>query len=324
MELWLFLALLGAFLASMSGFFDNYITDHFYRGRTPQAQKVLVGPFYLLLVGAGAILGCWLAPMTKVSWPTIGLIVLSGILSSLASIPYFLALSAEEATSAMLFMQLSPIFYLVLGALFLGEQISGTHLVAFLFLLMVPVVIILMTKKRSQKTTMRAAVGFLGFIAIYSVSHLLFVVAKRAGGEELSILWAMIFYFLGKGLADTTLSLTIKKWRVRTKNVLRASKNRVLIPLLLGNSIWVGADYCVRSALVMGQMGLVAAVYDTSALIMTFILGVILTLIWPKFGRENLSWRKIVAHLVATVLAIIGILLIEQPELLIGQLGALW
>jgi hypothetical protein len=40
-------------------------------------------------------------------------------------------------------------------------------------------------------------------------------------------------------------------------------------------------------------------------------MGLLLTLIWPKFGREKLQKKVILVHFIATILVVIGIVLMQ-------------
>ena len=64
-------------------------------------------------------------------------------------------------------------------------------------------------------------------------------------------------------------------------------------------------------ALTLGPVAIVSVVANASMMILTFVLGIILTIIWPNFGREKLKKRRVLAHLVATVLAVIGIIMLQ-------------
>ena len=76
-------------------------------------------------------------------------------------------------------------------------------------------------------------------------------------------------------------------------------------------AICIIGEFLCRYALIIGTASLVAATYNVLELIFTFALGIILSIIWPKFGREKMERHVIVAHLIATILAAIGIILVQ-------------
>ncbi len=321
MELWLLLTIIASIGATFSAFIDNYLTDVYFKGRIPQAQKCFYGPIYCSIAIVVFIIYFLSTPFNHVPFFNLFLFFLSGVISSIASIAYYSALKNEDTTGVAIFLQLSPIFYLLLGSVFLGEQIHGIQLLAFLIILAAPLTVILSARKRGKKLEYRAVLLILIYIVIYSFSHILFVSAERGmtdQGYDLPIIVAVATLLFGKGLVDIFLSIFIKKWRLRAKHVMKQSKKKVLVPVILNACIWVVIDYFTRSALVLGQVAVVSAVYNTAELLETFVFGLVLTLIWPKFGREKLNKRTIIAHLAAMILAMGGVFIVDHPELFGG------
>lgn len=321
MDLWLILTLIASVGATFSAFIDNFLTDVYFKGRTPQAQKCFYGPIYCVIAIVVFVIYLFSTPFEYIPFSNLLLLFLSGVISSIASIAYYLALKDEDTTGVAIFLQLSPIFYLLLGTVFLGERIHGIQLLAFLIILAAPLTIILSARKRGKKLEYRAVFFILIYIIVYSFSHILFVFAERGLNEQgfnLPIIVAVATLLFGKGLLDIILSLSIKKWRLRAKHIYKSSKKKVLVPVIANAGIWAVVDYFNRAALVLGQVAVVSAVYNTAELLETFVFGLILTLIWPKFGREKLNRRTIVAHLAAMILAMIGVFIVDHPELFGG------
>ena len=321
METWLALVLASSVFAAISAYFDNYLTDNYFKERTPHAQKCFYGPAYAVIAILILVFYPYFFHVDPFAISTALLLFLAGVISSIASIPYYSALESENTTGAAIFFQLSPIFYLTLGALLLSERITGTHLIAFLILLAAPMIIILSTRKRGKKLEYRAAFFLLLYIIIYSFSQIVFVIAERdsgASGSSVPIAMAIAFMFAGKGCCDIILSIFIKKWRMRYRHILKKSKWKVLAPLLANTTIWIFVEFFYRGAMVSGQVAIVSAVGTATQLIATFLLGLLFTIIWPSFGREKLDKRSVVVHLIATVVAVAGIVLIESPGLFGG------
>ena len=100
-------------------------------------------------------------------------------------------------------------------------------------------------------------------------------------------------------------------WQNRMKYIWRHKKWQFLASEGINQIICIIAEFLSRYALIIGIASLVSVTYNVLELIFTFILGIILSIIWPKFGREKLNRHIILAHLVATILATIGIILIR-------------
>lgn len=322
MEFWLILTIVAAVAGSISAFFDNYIIDVYFKGRNPAAQKVYGGPSNLIV---GIILLAIYGIISPAGFPpafNVFLFIISGMISSLATMFYYMALKSEDTTGAIIFCQLYPIFYLIMGFLFLKEKIVGMQLVAFLFLMAAPLLILLFTGKRRKKMEYRAAFWLLLNVILSPLAAIIFVFAERNIGSVVendhSIMLAMGLLFIGKGIFDSIVTILNKKWRKRAKRVLLESKMKVLIPYLVNLVIWLLSDYAVRKAMLSEQVAIVSAIHLAVELLATFVLGLVFTIIWPRFGREKLDKRTVMAHLIATALAIIGIILVENPDIFAG------
>lgn len=301
--LWLILAILVALAWSLGAFIDNYNTDVNFRGRLPQAQKVFGAVAYALTAVAIAIF--W--PLVPMEIMTILLLVLSGALSAVASIPYYNALKSENATGATIFVQLAPVLYLVAGWLLLGQTIGIVEILAFVVVLAAPIVVIASTGKRQKRLEFWAA-GLLMLYLLFSVSSNL-VFLDVIGTQD--FVTAFFWFVVGKAAMDIALVLMFKKWRVRFFNVLKIRKAKLVVPLIVNQGIYTFAEVAYRIALMLGPVAIVSVVANASMMILTFVLGLILTLIWPSFGREKLKKKTVLAHLIATILAVIGIVMLQ-------------
>lgn len=304
--LWLVFAIIAALAAALYTFFDNYIVDVFFRGRTPQAQKVFFGPAYLIT----AVLIAIFANIQEMEvGNAIGLIV-SGALASLSYIPYYIALGKEEATSVTILEQLSPIFYLIFGWLILGESISGMQIAAFGIILLSPLIIVLGSRKNGKKSRFSSVLLMALKVVIVSLANVSIV--KFGNGTDM--LTSMFYIMLGKGLCDIVLSLVFKKWRIRFRDV--AKKHRKPLKFygifLIDHLLWLVSDFTYYAALTLAPVvAMVSAVSKSAQPILVFVLGIILTIIWPKFGREKNNRRTIICHFAATVLAVVGVILMQ-------------
>ena len=321
MDAWLILTLLCAVFAALASFFDNSIVDNHFNNSRPQAQKCFFGPFYAVVAILIFVFYSIFYGFSSFSLSSALLIILSGAILSLSSIPYYFALKSENTTGAAIFFQLTPIFYLVFGAVFLGEKISPLQLLAFFILLFAPLLIIFSTRRRGKKLEYKAAAFILVHILILTFSYIFFLLAERnasATGGEIPMALAVAFMLSGRAIFDITLSLSSKKWRKDFSRVMKKSNRRVLFPLFSSGILWTANDVMLRIAMILGQVAVVSAVESVVRLFAIFLFGIVFTIVWPKFGREKLDKRTVLVHFIAIIIAIFGILLVENPELFGG------
>ena len=310
---WLVLVAAAVLFDTFRIFIDNYISDVYYKGREVAAQKMF-SAYAKTIIGA-IILGISIYNFGfgQLDLPTALLLILSGVLSSIAEIPYYVALGIENSTNLGIFIQLAPIFYLVLGWLLLGETFSPIQLIAIAVILIAPLLIVMTSRKRSRKVKLRAILFAFLYVIISVIGNLIFV-KVNAGELETSILIEEIaLVVLGVGLTDMVTMLVLPKWRKRYYHVKKASKNKVLVPLGASLTVGVLKTFAGRMAFIAAPaIALASAASDSIEPIVIFFMGLVLTLIWPKFGREKLDKKTVLVHLVATVIVVIGIVLIQM------------
>ena len=67
----------------------------------------------------------------------------------------------------------------------------------------------------------------------------------------------------------------------------------------------------MRYALLLAPLAIVQAIGSTTTLLV-FLLGIVLTLLFPAFGREDMSPRNPVQKGASAILIMIGVVLINQ------------
>lgn len=297
-----------AVVASAAGLFtDNYISDYYFRGSGAAAQKMfftfaqpVAGILFLVLFGVD---------FGAVRASEILLFLGSGLLSSLAGIFYYKALEADDSTNMGIFVQLTPVLYLLLGWAFLGETISLMQMAAFLIVGAAPLIVILTTRKRSRKVKFRAMCYAFLYVLIGVVGNLIFV---RGNASALEFGAEMGLMFIGKGLGNGVIMLMFPKWRRRFWRVMRESRRKVLRPLTASFLLGLLKEFSYRGALVLApSVALASVASDSAQPVVVFFMGLVLTIIWPKFGREKLRRKDVLVHLIATGLVVVGVVMMR-------------
>lgn len=304
---WLFCIVIAIFADAMRIYIDNYISDYYFKGKLAVAQKY----FYCF---AFIIIGVICACITGVDFSAVPfhvylLFILSGAFSVIAGIPYYRSLELSNSTDYGIFMQLSPIIYLILGWIFLGQSITIVQAIAFVIILSAPFLVIMTTRKRSRSIQLKAALYAFAGVLISAIGALIFV---QQNTVELNFVTEMAFVFIGKGLGNVVIMAFAPKWRKRYHYVAKTSHQKVLRPLTATFVACLLKDFATNMALILApSVALVSAISDSSKPIVIFFMGLLFTLICPKFGREKLNKRTIMVHLLATILVVVGICLIQ-------------
>ncbi len=304
---WLIYVAINIFSDSARIYTDNYISDVYFKGHGAIAQKCFFSFFYFV-VGL-IIAACFGLNFSAVSWIIVAGFFLSGVLNALAGIPYYKALEIEDSTNLGIFIQLSPVLYLILGCLFLGDTISPMQAISFIVILLAPLLIILASRKRSRHVKFRALFFAFLYVFIDVVGNLIFVSTNSA---ELNFFSEMAVVFFGIGFGNLLITLCRPKLRARFRRVLADGRNKALRPLLFSGFFSVLKTLSYRLALISAPaVALASVAADATEPIIIFFMGLVLTLIRPVFGREKLDARSIIVHLIATALVVAGIILIQ-------------
>ena len=288
-------------------FIDNYVSDVYFKKNGAVSQKLFYGIASVII--SPIILAFSGFDFEAVGVPVILMILFAGVLAGIAGIPYYKALEIEESTNIGIFMQLAPVLYLILGWFFLGETFSPFQLVAFAFIIAAPVMIVLTTRKRSRKVKIRAVFYAFLYVLIAVIGNLFLV---KAGTNGQNLVGGLALFVLGKSITNILIVQSKSKWRKRFKVVLRNSKRKVLRPMMVNLLMGTVKDFTYRAALITAPAVAVAsAASDSTEPILIFFMGIVLTLIWPKFGREKLDKRTVLVHLIATVMVVTGVVLLQ-------------
>ena len=304
---WLFYAITSIFTESPCVFIDNYVSDVYFKDRHAASVKLFFGYAFVII---SIILAIILQnDFQYFSLASIGFLVLSGCIHSAAYVPYYKALEIEESTTTSIFQQLAPILYLLANFFLYGETISVRQLFGFFVILCGPATIIMMTRKRSRHIRIKAILYVLLYIVGIVIGNIIFLQNQGIGSPNPYL--AVVFFVFGKGLMNLILVYTNRKWLHRFRTVAKKDK-RVFRPLTAILILNLLTDYFYHTALLVAPAAaLASAVVDSSIPIVIFFAGIVLTVIWPKFGREKLTRRNVMAHLIATIFVVAGIILVK-------------
>lgn len=305
---WLLCIAIAVFSSAFCIFIDNYISDYYFKGKNANGQKNF---YWLPFIIIGIVCVCATSiNLADAPFYIYLLFIFSGATTSIAGIFYFKALELSDSTDFGIFAQLSPVFYLILGWLFLGQSINTVQFIAFIIIFSAPLLIILTTKKRSRHLRLKAICYTILDILTDTIAALIFVKFNNA---DVNFITEIGFVFIGKGIGNGLIMLANPKWRKRYHYVVKNSNRKIYLSFI-GATVSSFANTFARNlALVLAPSVAVAStIMDSARPIVIFFLGLLFTLLWPRFGREKMTKKAILIHLIATFIVVIGICLIQS------------
>jgi drug/metabolite transporter (DMT)-like permease len=312
--IWIIFPVLAALFYSLANFSDNFIIDTAMKRRNPAALQltyVIAGVVTLTILVA--FFGPGVLGHTTVA-STFALVA-AGAVSVLAAIPWYHAMRHDDTFDITLFSQSSPLIALVFGAVFLGDQITGNQSLAFILIMAAIAIIIISTRSPhgTNRINLQSALLVGGACLVWVAVDVIFLDAVD-GATTTSASFASNFAWLTIGtiLGNLLLAVTHRRWLYELRTSLGGNHIKNSIFVVASNFATAFGGIFFRVGLVAAPtLGIMSITANVSQLFATFLLGILLTALWPKFGREQLSRRIVLSHLVALLLAGTGILLLS-------------
>jgi uncharacterized membrane protein len=300
---WVFFAFCGPVLWAISVHLDKYLVERFFK-----ESDVAIMVLFTALVGVLALPVIWYFEPTVLdpSLGSIALIVLAGILYMTGMLFYLRALQNEEASVVAPFFQTGPLFGYVLAYFVLGETLSPRQLLGGA-LIVIGALFVSIRIGRSMKTfKTRLALLMVTCGFIMALASLIFkVFALKVE------FWTTTFWmFAGEGIFGAVL-LLMPFYRKQFMALLRSNTAALLSINASNELINLGGGLGNRYALLLAPLSLVQAIGSTTTLFV-FVFGVVLSVFFPKFGRETLSGRELVQKGIAAVVVAIGVALVTR------------
>jgi uncharacterized membrane protein len=300
---WLVFALCGPILWAISVHLDKYLVERYFKD-----ADVIVLLIFTALMGVVLMpIIAWFEPgVFHRDITSIVLMSLSGIFYMTGITFYLKALQSHEASMVAPFFQSSPLFGYVLAYLVLGETLTPTQLAGGVLIIVGVLSVSIGPGRKRGRFRWQLAALMLCAGFVLSLSTLIF--KAFAVKDEF---WATTFWmFAGEALFGVGF-LCIGRYRRQFLHLLKSNGSALLAINASNELINLGGGLANRYALIFAPLALVQAVGSTTTLFV-FIIGVLLTLLFPSVSRENLSAREFARKGIAAVLVAIGVTLISR------------
>jgi len=304
---WLVFALSGPVLWAISVHLDKYLVERFFKDSNVAVLLVFTASMGVLLL---PFIWLYEPDVTAPGAASIAVITASGVLIMGALLLYLRALQTEEASVVAPFFQTSPLFGYVLAYLVLGETLSGRQMIGGALIIAGALIVSLKLGASggaaAGRFKARLALLMLGCGFAFAVSALIFkIFAIRTE------FWTTTFWlFVGEAIFAVGL-LSIRAYRTQLCALLRTHTAALLSINASNELVNLGGGLGSRYALLFAPLSIVQAIGSTTTLFV-FIFGVLLSVVSPRLGRENLSGRELVQKGVAAVLVATGVALVTH------------
>jgi uncharacterized membrane protein len=310
---WLLFAFSGPILWAISVHFDKYLVERFFKHSNVAVLLVFTAFVGLLLL---PFIWVFQPDVTSPSLGSIALIILSGIFYMTAMLLYLQALQSEEASVVAPFFQAGPLFGYVLAYFVLGETLSGRQMAGGVLIIVGALFVSIKFARsapspageggegRGFKARLAALMLMCGFIM--ALSGLIF----KIFAIEVAFWTTTFWMFVGEAIFGAAL-LMVSSYRRQFVALFRANTFALLSINGSNELINLGGGLGNRYALLFAPLSIVQAIGSTTTLFV-FAFGMVLSIFWPKLGREDMSGRDLVQKGIAAVLVAAGVALVTS------------
>ena len=300
--MWLIYAFTGPVLWAVSTHIDKYLVDRYFRHSDTSVLMLFTA---LLGVAALPLIWAFDPQVLKPGWQSIAVMTGSGVLYMGAMLFYLRAIQTEEASVVAPLFQANTLFTFLLGWFFLQERLGWAQLLGTA--LVVGGALVLSLDKRLHFGRFKLRLVLLMLAATFAVALSSVLFKFFAVRDEF---WTTTFWtFAGEGLFGALLLLL--PGRAHQFFVLiRRNPGAVLGVNGANELINLGAGLGVRYASLLAPVALVSAISSTSTFFV-FAFGILLTVLFPRLGREDLSTPNLARKGLGAMLITAGVVLIE-------------
>jgi drug/metabolite transporter (DMT)-like permease len=295
---WFFIALIGPFMYALTNHIDKILLDKYFK-------EGGVGTILIFSSLLAVIVLPFLFLMDRTVFDVGGMKILAlaavGVLYVLVLWCYLIALKDEEASVAIVFYQLVPVFGYVLSYFILGEILTKMQILAMAVIILGTTVISfeidIENKFKLRRKTILPMLFACFFWALGSV------IFKAVALEE--NVWRSFFWEnLSLVLVGVVIFIFIRSYRV---NFLSAMRNNSKIILSLGavnELLYIGGNLAFAFAYMLAPVALVLLT-DSFQSIFAMLIGIFLTLFFPAISIEKIGakhlWQKIFAIIITGI-----------------------
>lgn len=289
---WFALALIGPFLYAITNYIDKLLLQKYF----------LEGGVGTLLIVSAVLAGAAL-PILFVLDPTpfsVGVTAMStlafvSLLHVLVLFFYLKALEGDDVSTTIIFYQLVPVFAFALGFLLLGETLTTRQLIAMAVIIVGTSLVSFDRDAGGLRMRAKTAAWMAGASFAWALASVVFKVVALEENVIRSLFWEhLVLLLIGVGLF-----VLVPSYRVEFLKVVRLNSRPIVALNLANEGIYMLGNAVVAFALLMAPVALILLGNSFQA-IFSLLIGIVITLLWPKVAAERLQ----VAHLVRKVAAI--------------------
>jgi len=232
-------------------------------------------------------------------------IIISGILTQFYLLPYFKALTLDEASRVVPLFEMTPIIVLLLGFLFLGEALSLKQYIGA-FLIVSSSILLTVEQLEAKIFSIRPALWYMLLTCVlYGSAIFLFKVGLK---QDVPFWTALPYEGLGI-IIGSLLILGYKNNFTLLKQTTKEKGKKIFLFMSLNDAIFISGRYTQYFALTILSVSFVSVLEGFQPLF-ALLFGLILSIWFPHLLEEVISKKNVGLKVVAIVLIFSGLYLL--------------
>jgi drug/metabolite transporter (DMT)-like permease len=296
---WFTLALIGSFLYAITNHIDKILLEKYFKSHGIGTLILFSSTLSLIAV---PFLYFFDNSVLDLSLQNILILILVGIINIAVLWFYLKALFDEEASVAIVFYQLVPVLGLILGYLFLGEVLTKTELIAMAIIILGTTIISFEINSENKFKLRKKTIGFMLVASFLWATES--VIFKFVALEE-NVVRSLFWEHLTLGFFGILMFIFIESYRNNFLKTFKSNSKKVLGINVMNESLYMLGNISFSFAYLLAPIALVLLSQSFQP-IFVFIIGVILTLFFPKISVEKITIRDTVQKLLAIFITGIG------------------
>jgi drug/metabolite transporter (DMT)-like permease len=301
---WFFIALWAPFLLAFANHNDKFLLSRYLKDKNVGAIVI----FSSLFSGVAIAIVLLIQPdVYEVSLVQGSALVATGMLSVFAAVCYLYALDIDEASFVTPFYQTVPIFAYFFGYFILGETITLTQGSGSLVIIVGALALSLEFGRRGIRFKRNVVALMLAASFLSAINGVIFKLIAVDKGFWVSLFWG----FVGQVMAGLTFLVCVPSYRRDFLGLFKQQKVAAVGLIALSRTLFSVSEAITLYATLMAPVALVLVVNSFQPLFV-FMLGIVLTLLFPRVAKESLDRRKMLQKGVGIGLMLVGGYLISR------------
>lgn len=301
---WFLIALVGPFLYALTNHIDKLLLEKYFK---VSGIGTLILFSSLLSILSLPIIFLIDPSVVSIGGASLLILVLVGVLDVLVLICYLIALRSDEASIVVVFYQLMPVFGYILGYFILGEVLTNVQLIAMALIIFGTIFISFEVDAENKiKLRHKTIVPMLLASLFWAAQGVIF---KAVALEE--NVWRSFFWeHVALVIIGFAIFAFMRSYRVSFVQAIKENSKGILSLNILNEGLYMFGNFAFAYAFMLAPVALVLLTQSFQP-IFVLIIGIILTIFFPKVATEKIHLRHLLPKIIAIAITGIGTYLLS-------------